>query len=278
MIADMDDDQLYGMLTRLTALYPEGDDGVTALVRTVCAEALSLAPLPAEGPVGEESQLAEFAEQFAVDVSVISADQRAAFMTALGDKAFGVVALIFIADFVPRVRAGLAALGFAPVVDPVVWDRDTDPFDLLLNGFAPMVGARRSLDPVTTEIVRLRGAVQHNCRLCKSLREGAALDAGGTESMYSDIENYEASDLLDERHKATLRYVDALIWTPSTIDADVAAGVRQHFSDSEALEITFDVMRNATNKIAVALGGDAPRVDEGTERYLLGVDGQPVYG
>jgi alkylhydroperoxidase family enzyme len=273
----MDDDQLYAMLTRLMALYPEGDAGVNALVRTVCAEALSLPPLMAEGPAAEDPQLAEFAEQFAVDVSVITADQRTAFMSGLGDKAFRAVALIFIADFVPRVRAGLAALGFAPVVEPVVWDRDTDPFDLLLNQFAPMVGARRELDPVTTEVVRLRGAVQHNCRLCKSLREGAALDAGGTESMYADIENYETSRLLDDRQKAALRYVDALIWTPSKIDADVAAGVREHFSDAEALEITFDVMRNATNKIAVALGGDAPRVEEGTERYLLGQDGQPVY-
>jgi alkylhydroperoxidase family enzyme len=158
-----------------------------------------------------------------------------------------------------------------------VWDRDTDPVDLLLNQFAPMVGALRALDPVTTEVVRLRGAVQHNCRLCKSLREGAALDAGGTESMYSDIEHYEESTLLDERHKAALRYVDALIWTPSKIDADVAAGVQAHFSDAESLELTLDVMRNAANKIAVALGGDAPRVSEGTERYLLGADGQPVY-
>ena len=273
----MDDDQFYGMLTRLIALYPEGDAGVNALVRTVCAGALSLPPLMAEGPAAEDVQLAEFAEQFAVDVSVISPEQRSTFMWALGDKAFRAVALIFIADFVPRVRAGLAALGFAPVVDPVVWDRDTDPFDLLLNQFAPMVGARRDLDPVTTELIRLRGAVQHNCRLCKSLREGAALDAGGTESLYSDIERYETSTLLDERQKAALRYVDALIWTPSKIDPDVAAGVRGHFSDAEAIEITLDVMRNATNKIAVALGGDAPRVDEGTERYLLGLDGQPVY-
>ena len=36
-------------------------------------------------------------------------------------------------------------------------------------------------------------------------------------------------------------------------------------------------MRNASNKIAVALGGDAPRVEHGTERYLLDADGQPVY-
>ncbi len=47
--------------------------------------------------------------------------------------------------------------------------------------------------------------------------------------------------------------------------------------EAAALEITFDVMRNGINKVAVALGGDAPRVEEGTERYLLGLDGQPVY-
>ena len=35
------------------------------------------------------------------------------------------------------------------------------------------------------------------------------------------------------------------------------------------MELTFDVMRNASNKIAVALGADAPRVEHGTERYLL---------
>ena len=277
MITGMDDDQLYGLLTRLMALSPEGDAGRNALVRAVCADAMSLPPLPAQGEADDDPRLAEFGEQFAVDVSGISAEQRAAFMAALGDKAFRMVGLIFVADFVPRVRAGLTALGFAPVVEPVVWDRDTDPLDVLLNQFVPTVGALRGLDPITTEVVRLRGAVTHNCRLCKSLREGAALDAGGTESMYSDIEQYESSSLLSARHKAALRYVDALIWTPSAIDADVVAGVREHFSDAEAMELTLDVMRNATNKIAVSLGADAARVEEGTERYLLGLDGQPVY-
>lgn len=278
MITGMDDDRLYDLLTRLMALSPEGEAGRNAMVREVCAGATSLPPLPAEREPEGVPELVEFAEQFAVDVSVISAEQRAAFMAALGDSAFRVVGLIFVADFVPRVRAGLAALGFAPVVEPVVWDRDTDPLDLLLNQFVPTVGALRALDPITTEVVRLRGAVAHDCRLCKSLREGAALDAGGTESMYADIEHYGSSSLLSDRHKAALRYVDALIWTPSSIGPDVAAGVREHFSDAEAIELTLDVMRNAVNKIAVALGADAARVQEGTERYLLGVDGQPVYG
>ena len=125
------------------------------------------------------------------------------------------------------------------------------------------------LDPVMTEIVRLRGAVQHNCRLCKSRREEHALEAGGSESLYAEIEYYEASEQLSDRHKSALRYVDALIWSPSRIDAKVAAGVRTHFTESAAMELTFDVMRNACNKIMVALGADAPKVAEGTEQFVV---------
>ena len=39
----------------------------------------------------------------------------------------------------------------------VEWDHDTDPIDALLNGFVPAVARLRALDPVTTEVVRLRG-------------------------------------------------------------------------------------------------------------------------
>ena len=206
------------------------------------------------------------------NVTGISAEQRAAFADALGAKVFGAAVLIFVADFAPRMRAGFAALGQDWCPEPV-WDHDTDPAAALLDGFVPAVGRMRHLDPVTSEVVRLRGARQHNCRLCKSLREGSALDAGGTEDLYDAIDDYENSGL-SERHRAALRYVDALIWTPSQIDGtDLLA----NFTQDEAVELTLDVMRNAANKVAVALGADAARVSEGTERYALGADGNPVY-
>lgn len=265
------------MVTRLVALSPPGEMGTNASLRAACAGALGLAPLPADGAPVDDAVVVGFAEQFAADVASVTAAQRDGLTNALGRRTFGVVALMFVADYVPRVQAGLAALGLPRVPMPDAWDHDGDPVDLLLNGFAPLVGARRALDPVMTEVVRLRGAVAHNCRLCRSLREGAALDAGGSESMYDDIERFESSTLLTERHKAALRYVDALVWTPAHIEPDVAGEVRAHFTEDEALELTLDVMRNATNKIAVALAADAPRVAEGVERYLLGADGQPVY-
>jgi alkylhydroperoxidase family enzyme len=267
------------VLTPLIALSPQHVLGLNAVLRETCARTCGLEPLIYEVS-GEQSSatepvLAEFAEQFSADVAGVTAEQRAALVAAFGAEVLGIVALMFVADFVPRVRAGLRALGMT-VPDPGSWDHTTHPADALLNRFTSAVGAMRGLDPLTTEVIRLRGATQHNCRLCKSLRETTALDAGGSEPLYDDISVYAESELLTDAQKAALRYVDALIWTPSSVD-ESAAAVLDHFSADQALEITLDVMRNATNKIAVALGGDTPRVADGVEHYLLGADGQPVF-
>jgi alkylhydroperoxidase family enzyme len=277
---------LHDELTRLVALSP-GDGRTAALIRRVCAETLALAPLPAEVTVGgpgsdAEAVVADFAEQFSTDVSMIGGEQRSRLWNTLGDGIFGTVVQMYVADFVPRVRAGLEALGVGDeylgwVGASVSWDHATDPSDAVFNSFLPTVARLRELDALTSEVVRLRGAAQHNCRLCKSLRETTALDAGGSETLYGGIEHFEASALLTDRHKAALRYVDALIWSPGHIDRGIAAGMRAHFSDVEAVELTVDVMRNASNKVAVALGGDAPRVEQGTEQYLLDVDGHTVF-
>jgi alkylhydroperoxidase family enzyme len=261
-------------LTRLVALSPPKLADINADIREVCASTTGLAPLPAETTGGAvDPMVSEFAAQFSMDVTGISAAQRIAFLDLLGSDVFTVATLIYIADFVPRVHAGLCSFGVQVPLEPASWDHDTQPADFVMNVFLPAVGRMRAVDPVTSEIVRLRGARQHNCRLCQSLRESGALEAGGAESVYDEIDHYEESDL-SARHKAALRYVDALIWTPSRVSGD---DLRQHFSRDEAIELTLDVMRNGYNKVAVALGADGARVGEGTEQYRLGDDGQPIY-
>jgi alkylhydroperoxidase family enzyme len=271
-----------GELARLVAL---AGGQLGALVRQICAAALSLPPLPADTVVIDadtDGAVASFAEQFSVDVAGITDQQRSALFSALGDQAFGAVVHMYIADFVPRVRAGLEALGVGReyldwVCEPIPWEQHSDPSAAVFNGFLPAVARMRALDPLTSEVVRLRGATQHNCRLCKSLRETTALDVGGSEMLYSEIEHFENSRRIADHHKAALRYTDALIWSPARIDAAVATAVCEHFSEAAAIELTFDVMRNASNKIAVSLGADAPRVEHGTQRYLIDANGQTVF-
>jgi len=271
-------------LARLLALSPDGSTGrINALVRRACGRAVSLPPLDAEAEVDEpcseaEEAAVDFAEQFSVDVTGIADDQRRLLLKTLGDEAFSAVVLMYIADFGPRVIAGLEALGLGDELPGTNgWDHQTDPADAVFNGFLPAVARRTALDPLTAEIVRLRGATQHQCRLCNSLREASALEAGGSENVYDDISSYETSTRLSDAHKAALRYVDALIWSPAEITPEVAAGMRMHFSVEKATEVTLDVMRNASNKIAVAMAADAPRVEQGTERYRILADGSTEY-
>jgi alkylhydroperoxidase family enzyme len=226
-----------------------------------------------------EAVVADFAEQFSIDVSMVTDDQRAALTDALGRGAFGAVVQMYIADFLPRITAGLTALGLPPDRAPTEprWDSDADASDVVFNHLLPGIARLRSLDPVTTEVVRLRGAGAHNCRLCKSLRDTTALDAGGSEGLYGEIERYEDSGLLTDAHRAALRYVDALVWSPAHIAPEIAGGVRKYFTAEQSRELTLDVLRNASNKIAVAMRADAPRVEQGTSLYTINADGQPVY-
>jgi alkylhydroperoxidase family enzyme len=319
LVVTADVARLVADVARLVALSPPDDARINALVRVTCAGALSLPPLPSEVPVSgpeseAESAVVDFAEQFAVDVTGISGWLRGRLLSGLGEKAFRAAVLMYVADFVPRVRAGLDALGLGSGFDAVgpgsgsdalglgsgsdalglgsgsdvlglgsgldgsvSWDHVSDPTDVVFNEFLPAVARLGALDPLTAEVVRLRGAGQHRCRLCNSLREGAALDAGGSETLYGDIERYDTSLLLSDRHKAALRYADALIWSPAAISADVASEVGHHFSDEEAVELTLDVMRNASNKIAVSFAADTPRVENGTEVYRILPDGQLEY-
>jgi len=263
-------------LTRLVALSPPKFADLNAAVREVCAATIGCPPLPAEsrgGPV--DPMITEFAEQFSADVSAITAAQRAAYIESLGADVATVTLLIYLADFVPRVAAGLRSLGVDWSPQAGDWDHHTDPAALLLGRMVGRIGQLTDLDPISTEVVRLRVARAHNCRLCKSLRERSALEAGASEDLYDDIDDYSHSSALSPAHRAALRYTDALLWTPAQIDG---AELLAHYDRDAAVELTFDVLRNSCNKIAVSLGADAARVAEGTEGYRLGPDGLPIYG
>lgn len=221
-----------------------------------------------------------FAEQVVVDVGAVTADQRAAALSALGADAFPFVQHLYVADLGFRTGAAWRQLAG---VRPAAVDREPegegDGPDLwaALDAFMRAVARLRAVDPLTTEIVRLRGARAHDCRLCRSLRNVRAANDGADESLYDQIDDHERSALA-ERHKVALRLVDAMIWQPDAYPEGLRADVRAEFTDVEFVEIVLDVARNAANKIAVAFRADDPHVAEGVEYYDVDEQGELVYG
>ena len=258
----------YEALCRLEA---DADAGVPSeligTARRRVSMALGLEPwTPFEGAVET------FTEQFVIDVTAVDVAPLAA---ELGSTVGPFVQALWLIDLGTRTDVALEKL-FGSPIPPRAPARATD-FNQSFDEFLRVVAQLRNLDAVTSELIRLRGARFHNCRLCKSLRTASALRDGADEAMFDKIDRFESSDL-DEKHKVALRLTDAIVTQPASITAELVEQAHRHFSDAQLVELCLDVMRNAANKVAVAFGADEPHVTEGVELYDVLPDGNLVYG
>lgn len=252
------------------------DEPIRAAITASVRDVLRL-PAPASDADPLDPAARIFVEQFVADVSAITVEQRKTALKALGASAFEVVQLTYVADLGARMDEAWRQL-FGITAPP--WEPAASAAGDLwptLDGFMRAVAQMDTLDPLTTEVVRLRGARVHNCRLCRSIRNVRAADAGADESLYDQIDDHEHS-ALPERHRQVLRLVDAMLWEPTAYPAGLVDAVRAELSDAELVEVVFDVVRNAANKVAVAFGADDPHVTEGLEYYDIDPNGELVYG
>ncbi len=270
---------VFEQLARTVAAPPEQ----VALVRRACADAHELrALLPPTGDgsgsvrATDQRILLRFAEQFSIDVSALDDGLRAELWTVLGQtpkQARGrLLAMMWVADLVPRVLTALDRLFGAesrPLPGP---DTAVDDATALAHDFVRVVHTLNGLDPILSDLIRLRGAHAHNCRLCKSLRSRSALAAGATLDGFDGAGDLATSGL-PAASKAALVLVDAVLWHPARIDGDVLADVRTHFTPAQAVEIVLDVMRNAWNKTTVAAELDEAHGTDGIEVYQYHDDG-----
>jgi alkylhydroperoxidase family enzyme len=146
-----------------------------------------------------------------------------------------------------------------------------------LRNYQDAVVRGTALDPVITELVRLRCARTHNCQICQTLRLADARAAGVDDDMTTKVDFYERSDL-DGRTKTALRITDAFITRPDTLAASVVATARSVFSDEQLAELCLDITKWSTQKIHVSLGTDGadalPTNEQGVSFFTFGADGK----
>jgi alkylhydroperoxidase family enzyme len=226
----------------------------------------------AERPPAQVAACVDMAEQFVMDVAATSDAQRAAVTDALGSETFLFVQALYVVDVFQRARITLerlhgrsyGALGAA---------RDGDLW-AALDRFMRVVAGLDALDPLTTELVRLRGATAHQCRLCQSRRSLRAVEHAGGLDAFERVR--DDSNDPDEHATLALRLTDAMLLQPTRIDDALVAQTGRVLSVAESTEVVLDVARNAANKIAVALAADGAHVSDGVEFFDLDGTGEVV--
>lgn len=227
-----------------------------------------------------ERECLRFVEQFVLDVSGVTDADRSALRRVLGDETERFVTSLYITEFSQRLEMmsslllGEAGPESAPLSEAC--SSDVEP-RLALANYQDAVVRGNALDPVLTEMVRLRCARTHNCRICQTLRLVDALVAGADEEMAAKIDFYEKSDL-SERTKVALRVTDAFITRPDTLPDASVTEARSMFSREELAELCLDITKWSTQKIHVALGTDGadrlPIDENGVSYFQFAGDGK----
>ena len=200
-----------------------------------------------------------FTEQFLIDVGGTTAAARAELIAHFGaEGARGLVAAIYVVEFTQRLQMIAARLLDNDPGEPPLMGSpsagDATPAGLL-GAYQEAVVRGSTLDPMTTELVRLRCARTHRCRICQTLRLADARAAGVDEAITAQIDFYERSDLPD-RAKIALRVTDAFITRPDLLSDTVVEQARTLFEPAELASLCLDVTKWSTQKIHVALGTD----------------------
>jgi len=216
-----------------------------------------------------------FAEQFLIDVGGTTEAARAGLIAHFGaDGARELVSAIYVVEFTQRLQMTAARLldddptEPPPIGSPAVGD--VTPADLLA-AYQEAVVRGSTLDPMTTELVRLRCARTHRCRICQTLRLAGARAAGVDEAMTAQVDFYERSDL-PERAKVALRVTDAFIIRPDLLSGTAAEQARTSFQPAELASLCLDITKWSTQKIHVALGTD------GADGLETDEDGVALFG
>ena len=221
-----------------------------------------------------------FTEQFVIDVSSLTPDHRAQLQTHFSAEPLSeFVMALYVTECTQRLEVAapmLLAASHAPSARQV----DETPFAGLaqaMDGYQAAVVRASALDPMTTEIVRLRCARTHNCRFCKTLRLENAIAAGVDDAMTAKIDFYDSSDL-DERSKIALRVTDAFITRPDALTETVIRQARAAFTPSQLAELLLDITKWSTQKFHVAMGLDAadslPKNERGLSYFSFDRSGQ----
>jgi hypothetical protein len=206
-----------------------------------------------------------FAEQMVVDVASMTTDVRAAGLAQLGAGAPAFILAVWTEDMMIRADAAWREM-FGEEWCPIPTSAETEPW-VAHERFLIEVAKLPALDPVTSELVRLRGARAHDCRLCQSRRSVSAIDLAGGSDLFDDRDPSGISDA----QALALQVVDAFVWQPIRWPPGLGEQVVDALGPAAATELTLDIVRNAANKIAVAFDADDPQVETGVEYYDIDV-------
>lgn len=96
----------------------------------------------------------------------------------------------------------------------------------------------KSVDERLRNLVELKGAQMIGCEFCVDLGSQICRHSGMSDEELLALANYRSSDLFTDREKVALDYAVAVMRTPVEVTDELFASMRDHFTETQVVEIT----------------------------------------
>jgi len=141
-------------------------------------------------------------------------------------------------DWDPRLRAALKPEDRTEIEQGMIRFLAHCPDQVLgMMQFAGALKVHRQLPEKLVELVRLRVAFFNQCRSCMAIRYTDALEDGVTEDLVCSLERPQEAENLTPAEKAAIKFGEAFATDHLRIDEAMYASLREHFSESEIVEL-----------------------------------------
>ena len=145
---------------------------------------------------------------------------------------------------------------FGKVVDPLRAQTHHSGV-LMAAGALEMTVAKswKALDPQLRWLALQATSSAIGCSWCIDYGSFEGVQSGVDPRKVRDVPRWRDSDVYDARERLVLEYAEAVNATPSAMDDDLAARLREHFSDKEIVELAgWVALENYRSRFNAGLG------------------------
>jgi AhpD family alkylhydroperoxidase len=107
-----------------------------------------------------------------------------------------------------------------------------------MGKFNQAVRKGKTVDERLKNLVELKGAQMIGCEFCVDLGSQICRNCGLSDEELLALVRYRQSDLFTAREKLALDYTVAVMRTPVEVTDELVAGMKEHFSDEQLVELT----------------------------------------
>jgi len=136
----------------------------------------------------------------------------------------------------------------------LIWARVPGLFAAIAILYGVLDRKSSPIDPVLRSLITVRVSQINECRFCIDINSAMLAKRTGSMNKVEALEQWQASELFDNKEKVVLEYVEAITYTGRQVDDDLTQRLYEYFNEDEIVELTgLIAFQNLSSKFNSAL-------------------------